>query len=411
MLPAMDEPASTPPPPKKQPTERPAAEAARTTSPSMVPARSSLPPSQRLTTVLARVRNPLWSLGALVVVIYGLKEAQAVLVPVVGAALLAIIVSPGVAWLEARRVPKVAAVLAVALAMVLGLVGIGAMVFGSLAGFRESSREYGGKLAVMIQTFTDWLQSKGVPADLDTALRNIEPGPAAEKAATVVMDSLGSVLAVVTNAVFVAITMILILMEGNTVPTKLRALSGEPEEDIGYFRHIASQVQSYLAIKTVLSLATGVLVGLWAAILDVDFALLWGLLAFLLNFIPNIGSILAAVPAMLLALIQHGVGTSLGLGAGYVVVNMIIGNVIEPTWMGKRMGLSTTVVFVSLFVWYEIWGPLGMLLSVPLTMVLKIMLEHTRDYAFLASVLDSGDAPEAAVTTVVEPTEPTEKPE
>lgn len=409
MLPAMDDPAPTPTVGDEEPKER-ATESARVST-QLGPFRASLPPSQRLAMVLARVRNPLWSLGALVVVIYGLKEAQAVLVPVVGAALLATIVSPGVAWLEARRVPKVAAVLAVALAMVLGLAGIGAMVFGSLAGFRESSREYGGKLTTMIGGVTAWLESKGVPADLDTAMRTIEPGAAAEKAATVVMDSLGSVLAVVSNTVFVAITVILILMEGRTVPAKLRALSGEPEEDISYFRHIASQVQSYLAIKTVLSLATGVLVGLWAAILDVDFALLWGLLAFLLNFIPNIGSILAAIPAMLLALIQHGVGTSLGLGAGYVVVNMIIGNVIEPTWMGKRMGLSTTVVFVSLFVWYEIWGPAGMLLSVPLTMVLKIMLEHSRDYRFIAAVLDSGETNDNAVAVAVEAAEPLEKAE
>ncbi len=400
MLSAMEADESTPPgsepepaPPRSASTPPPSDTelGAAATAPSVSPRRPSAPPGLRAASVSGRVRNPLWSLAAFVVVIYGLKEGQAVLVPVVSAALLAIIVSPGVTWLEARRVPKVAAVLAVALGMVLGLVGMAAMVLGSLGGLRAASREYGAKLSVHLQAVRAWFQSLGIPADLDTVLSGIEPGAAAEKAATVIIDSLGSLLAAVSNLVFVAITMVLILMESSSVPARLRALSDEPDADISYFRDIAAQVQSYLAIKTVVSVATGVIIGLWAALLGVDFAMLWGLLAFLLNYIPNIGSIIAAVPAMMLALIQHGVGTSLGLGAGYVVVNMILGNVVEPMWMGRKMGLSTTVVFVSLAVWYEIWGPVGMLLSVPLTMVIKIMLEHTRDFAFVAALLDGGE--------------------
>jgi predicted PurR-regulated permease PerM len=313
---------------------------------------------------------------------------------VVTAALLAIIVSPGVTWLEKRRVPKVAAVVVMVVAMVLAFTAMGALVAGSLAGFRESAAAYEKRLVEMLASVAGWLRTKEIQIDLDKALQTIEPGAAVQKGADVVLDSVQSVLAAISNILFIAITMILILMEGATVPDKLRALSDDPDADISYFRHIASQVQSYLAIKTVLSLATGLAVGLWAFFLDVDFAILWGLLAFLLNYIPNIGSIIAAVPAMLLALIQHGVGTSLGLGAGYVVVNMVIGNVVEPMWMGRKMGLSTTVVFISLAVWYEIWGPIGMLLSVPLTMIIKIMLEHSRDYAFVAALLDSGESPD-----------------
>jgi AI-2 transport protein TqsA len=202
------------------------------------------------------------------------------------------------------------------------------------------------------------------------------------------------VLSALSNTFVVMLTMVLILMEGNTVPGKLRALSRDPEADISFFRQIARQVQSYLFIKTVLSIITGVLVGVSAALLGVDFALLWGLLAFLLNYIPNIGAILAAIPAMILALIQHGIGTSLGLGACCTLVHMVIGNVLEPMWMGRKLGLSTTVVFLSLAVWYEIWGPVGMLLSVPLTMVIKIMLEHSKEGAFIAALLDNGEPPE-----------------
>lgn len=372
---------------------------------------SPLPASQRIGQVLARVKNPLWSMAALVVVISGLEQGKAVFVPLALAVLLAIIVSPGVSWLQKRRIPKVLAVVAVVAAMGLGFVGIGALVAGSVTGFRESAAGYSDSLMTMLRTSADWLQSKGIPADLDTALRNVEPGEAFRKGADVVLNSLESVVAAVSNTLFVGITMILILMEGETVPGKLRVLSDDPDADISYFRQIATQVQSYLAIKTVLSLATGVAVGIWAALLDVDFALLWGLLAFLLNYIPNIGSILAAIPAMLLALIQHGAANSLALGGGYVVVNMVIGNVIEPWWMGRKLGLSTTVVFISLVVWYEMWGPIGMLLSVPLTMIIKIMLEHSRDYAFVAALLDSGETPaEALAVGDIDPAAPQSPP-
>jgi predicted PurR-regulated permease PerM len=351
---------------------------------------------QRIGMVLARVRNPLWSAAALVIVVYGMKAASAVLVPMAVAVLLAIIVSPTVSWLEARRVPKVAAVLLVVVGMMAGLAAIGAMVGGSLAGFGDSLPHYAVRMNGMLTRTTAWLAEKGITVDFNRALHTIEPTAAAEGAANFLKDSLQRVLSALSNTFVVMLTMVLILMEGNTVPAKLRALSQDPEADISYFRQIAQRVQSYLFIKTVLSVVTGVLAGLSATILDVDFALLWGLLAFLLNYIPNIGALLAAIPAMLLALIQHGIGTSLGLGACFTLIHMVIGNVLEPMWMGRKLGLSTTVVFLSLAVWYEIWGPVGMLLSVPLTMVIKIMLEHSKEGAFIAALLDSGEPPEPA---------------
>ena len=121
-------------------------------------------------------------------------------------------------------------------------------------------------------------------------------------------------------------------------------------------------------------------------------ALLWGLVAFLLNYVPNLGSIIAAVPAVLLALVQYGVGHALLVLMGYVAVNMLLGNLLEPVLMGRRLGLSTLVVFLSLVFWGWVWGPVGMLLSVPLTMIAKIFLENTRDLAWLAVMLDSPQA-------------------
>ncbi len=129
-------------------------------------------------------------------------------------------------------------------------------------------------------------------------------------------------------------------------------------------------------------------------LLGLDFALVWGVVAFLLNYIPTIGSIIAAVPAVLLAAVQLGFGRAVLIAAGYVVVNTVLGNLVEPALMGRRLGLSTLVVFLSLVFWGWVWGPVGMLLSVPLTMVVKILLENTDDLRWVAVLLDSGRAAE-----------------
>jgi len=146
-------------------------------------------------------------------------------------------------------------------------------------------------------------------------------------------------------------------------------------------------LNKYLAIKTIFSLATGILVGIWLFILGVDYPILWGLLAFLLNYVPNIGSIIAAIPACLVALIQLGPVYALSAALGYLVLNIAIGSILEPRFMGRGLGLSTLVVFLSLVFWGWVLGPVGMLLSVPLTMIVKIALEGRDDTRKMAILL------------------------
>ena len=150
-------------------------------------------------------------------------------------------------------------------------------------------------------------------------------------------------------------------------------------------------VKEYLAIKTLVSMGTGGVITLWLYILGVDHYMLWGVVAFLLNYIPNIGSIIAAVPAVLLALVQLGAPAAGLTGLGYIVVNTVMGNMVEPRYMGKGLGLSTLVVFLSLVFWGWLLGTVGMLLSVPLTMILKIALEYNPDTRWLALLLSGDD--------------------
>jgi len=145
-----------------------------------------------------------------------------------------------------------------------------------------------------------------------------------------------------------------------------------------------SDIQRYLAIKTLVSLATGILAGFlcWSARLD--FFLLWGILAFALNFIPVLGSIIAGVPPLILALLVHGGPSAMAIAIGFISINVFLGNFLEPMLMGRRFGLSTLVVIVSVLFWGYVWGPVGMLLGVPLTMVLKVMLDNSDEFRWLS---------------------------
>ena len=120
-----------------------------------------------------------------------------------------------------------------------------------------------------------------------------------------------------------------------------------------------------------------------------DFPLLWGLLAFLLNYIPSIGSVISALPAVLLAVIQLGFGPAVLLAMGYLVINLILGNIVEPRFIGHKLGLSTLAIFVSLGFWGWVLGPIGMLLSVPLTIMIKIVLEGNEDTRWISILLDA----------------------
>jgi AI-2 transport protein TqsA len=200
------------------------------------------------------------------------------------------------------------------------------------------------------------------------------------------LNELGGVL---KNGFLILLTVIFMLLEASSIPVKLRSIFHDPDASLGHLEYFADTVVRYIGIKTVISFVTGAFVAVFLTILGVDYPLLWGLLAFILNYIPNIGSIMAAVPAVLLTIIQLGPGRALAVAIGYVVINMAMGNAIEPRLMGQRLGLSTLVVFLSLIFWGWILGPVGMLLSVPLTMTVKIALDTSEDTRWISVLLGS----------------------
>jgi len=323
--------------------------------------------------------------AAVVVVLAGLKAAQSLIIPFLLALFLAIICTPAVSWLAKRRVPVGLAVILIVIILLGAFSGFGAIVGGSVNEFTAFAAQNQARFDGIVETASAWFEARDIdPASLDL-LNMLQPGK--------LINLLGGVLknlaAVLSNFFLIMLTMIFMLFEAASFPVKVRAAVGKGRFDIENMRHAVVQVQRYLGLKTATSLTTGLLVGFWTAILGLDFAVVWGLLAFLLNYIPSIGSIVAAIPAVLLALIQGGLGYALLVAVGYVVVNVGIGNFVEPWLMGRTLGLSTLVVFLSLVFWGWMWGGVGMLLSVPLTMIIKILFENTDDLQWISVMLDN----------------------
>ena len=194
---------------------------------------------------------------------------------------------------------------------------------------------------------------------------------------------------VLTNVFLIFFTVIFILLEASSFGTKVEAAFGKSAASLERPRLFLVNLGRYLGIKTVVSLVTGFLAWLLTWSIGLDFPLLWGMLAFLLNYVPTIGSIIAAVPAVLLALVQLGVPEAMATTVGFVAINISFGNFIEPRLMGYGVGISPLVVFVGLIVWGWIFGPVGMLLSVPLTMTLKLALESDESTRWIAILLGS----------------------
>lgn len=338
--------------------------------------------------------NALLTTASLIIVIAALKIARPILVPLMVSAFLAVLTAPMVLYLKKHRVPPWFGVPIVVLLTISVMAGVAGLVIGSLNTFVQRVPIYQARISDMIEVATIQLDMWGFQLTVENVTQLVQP----EAAMRFAGSTLSELADMLSNTLLVLFMTIFVLFEALVLPDKIRDALGDPDADLSQGIRVVGRIKAYVVIKTSTSLATGVLIGVTLELMGVDFALLWGLIAFLLNFIPNVGSIIAAIPAVLMALLQIGLTGALATLVVFIVVNMIIGSLLEPRIMGQRMNLSPLVVFFSLVFWGWLWGPLGMLLSVPLTMAIRIMLEgneHTRPFAILMAGAEgaSGVAP------------------
>lgn len=328
--------------------------------------------------------------AALVIILAGVKSASGIVVPFLLSIFIAMATHPIIKWASRYRIPKAISVILVILTIVIFGFMLGGLVGQSMNNFSEKMPEYKVQLEEEFVWVVTQLQNFNIQIDQQQMLSYLDPGMAMN-VATNLLSGLSGVLG---NFFLILLTVIFMLMEADSIPQKVHIAMDDPRMRMKQVDKVLASVKNYLVIKTIVSLGTGLCAGALLYFVGVDHYFLWGVLAFLFNFIPNIGSAIAAVPAVLLALIQLGSSAAGIVAIGYVVINTVMGNIIEPRYMGKGLGLSTLVVFLSLIFWGWLLGTVGMLLSVPLTMIVKIILESNGDTRWLALLLSGGDISE-----------------
>jgi AI-2 transport protein TqsA len=324
--------------------------------------------------------NAIIVIAAIVIILGALKMASVIVVPFLLAGFIATIISPLYSGLIKKRVPTVVALLMVVGGLVIVFSLLGVLVGSSVQSFSGNIPLYEEKLHVQLSSITEMLGRHGlIKGDLTSIF---DPTRLMQYSATVLKGA-GSVL---TNSFMILLIIVFILLESTQFAKKLDYADGE-RGTMKYVNEILTKIKHYMALKAVISLATGIVVTVALMVIGLDYAVLWGLVAFLFNFIPNIGSILAAVPAVLLAFVQLGTFGMFEVGFVYLAVNIVIGSIMEPRLMGQGLGISTLVVFLSLIFWGWLFGPIGMLLSIPLTIMIKIMLNSSAKTRWLAILI------------------------
>jgi len=324
-------------------------------------------------------------LAAIVIILAGIKTATPVIVPFILSIFIAIICNPALKTLVAKGIPK-----ALAITLIISFVLLAGMSLANLVGkavndFSSQLPTYQHQLSAQFSGLSELLVTYNFPVELNQLTEYFDPG-AAMNVVTMIVSGFGGVMA---NLFLILLTVIFMLAEAASLPKKLHFALYDPNMRMAQIDQFLSSVNQYLAIKTMVSIGTGVIISLALWAIGLDYWVLWGVLAFLLNYIPNIGSIIAALPAVLLAVVQLGLGWAGGVVILYLVVNIVMGNAVEPRYLGKGLGLSTLVIFLSLIFWGWLLGTVGMLLSVPLTMILKIGLESNSSTRWLAFLLGS----------------------
>jgi predicted PurR-regulated permease PerM len=321
--------------------------------------------------------------AALVIILWGINQAQSVFSLLLVSGFLAIIGIPPFFWLIKKRLPSSVAVLIVIGVMIIGFLIIDLLIGLSVKSIIDSLPFYQTRLQWQLETLKIFMAKMGITVNDKGLHQYISP----ENLSSLGSSLLNGLISILSSTVLILLTVSFVLLEAKSFPRKLRTTIGDPKAVFPEFSKFMNDIKRYVLIQTIISLATGIIAGVWLALLGVDFAVLFGLITFLFNYIPNVGSIIAITPAVIVTFIQFGIERALIVFFGYLIITLVTGSIIVPRIMGQRLGLSTLVVFLSLIFWGSLLGMIGMVLCVPLTMALKFVLERSENTRWIAALL------------------------
>jgi len=325
------------------------------------------------------------SIAAIVIILSGIKYSESIISPLLIALFITAISAPSMLWLIKKKVPSALAVTIILLTIIVCGFFISSILSTSLHNFSENMPIYHERLQEITSTLSTTLSQYGLHLQV-TELSKVFN---LEKFMGFLGSTFSQVLGVLTNVLLILIMVLFLLLELKDFRYKLQLISKAPAQTMARLESVSVAISRYFKIKTVTSIITALSIILVLSIIGIDFPVLWGMVAFLLNFIPNIGSIIAAIPVVILALVQFGFVTAGEVILLYLIVNNVIGNFIEPKLMGHSLGLSTLIVFLSLVFWGWLLGPIGMFLSVPLTMVFNIIMDSNEETQWISTMLSN----------------------
>ena len=341
------------------------------------------------------VRMPLVRLAALCVVVAGLKAAEPVFIPMLLAFFLAVLSYPMQAKLMRWGVRPMLALSATVGAVLAMIIAFGLLINRAVVGLLNSVPVYQDRLIAKAQNWLELASARGIELSDWLAPETFDLSNYLDLAGDIVGGTVRGVASLASLIFMTVVALIFMLAEAYGLEDKLRVAFGDRRELISHVAGITRSTQRYVGVKTLVSALTGITVVMWTAALGIEFPLVWGVVAFFMHYIPTFGAFLAAFPTILVALAQYGWGRAFGVALGYLVIGSILGNIVEPALMGRRIGLSPLAVLVALVFWGWLWGPIGALLSVPVTMILKISLEYSTDFKWLTVLLSPNPKREA----------------
>ena len=354
----------------------------------------SFPPERTLpgSTVTSRLT---FRLASVALILMGLIWARGLLVPIVLAVMLAVLAHPLVELFERRRMPYPAAVALGQLLTTIPLLGISLLFILSAQPFLTGFERYQSGLEVRIAAALEWLVSHVAEGErrvaLEASLRSEVIPRALEFGGEIVKGFAQSVSALVGGLLLTLVVAFFALLEAGRLREKFSQAFGEDNALFASLEAIQRDIRGYVVAKTLTSLLTSFCVWIVLAALQVPYATLWAVLAFPMNFVPTVGATIASVPPMLMAAVDPQTST-FGLSMvclGLVLVNVSIGTLIEPRYLGRKLALSPLVVFLSMLLWYLIWGPIGAVLAVPIMVTVKVICSHVRGLERVAIILQA----------------------
>jgi predicted PurR-regulated permease PerM len=300
--------------------------------------------------------------------------------------IIVLVASPLLQWLN-QKIPTWMSFVITLIAIFAVFITFGLVLVVGINRFVSAIPAYTDQIQQMIADINSVLESLGFTQSDASAISGFV-NPAAFLEA--IGNFLTGLIGTISDIVLVVILIIFLLLEAFNAPAKLLHEIKSGNKYLERIFKASGMLRSYVQFTTVVGLATGILDTIWFLLLGVDFAILWGILAFLLSYVPTIGFWLAAIPPTILALLESGPGTAALVFLGIILINGFAENVIKPKYMGEGLNLNPFMIIFSVLFWAAILGPLGAILGVPVTILFKeTVLEADDQYRWIARLMSS----------------------